>query len=62
MNDKPKERSERQKKPYSKPELKKITLTPEEAVLGFCKMTGKTGPVDVNHNCHPAGNCQGIGS
>jgi len=60
MNGKPKEKSEREKKPYARPELKKITLTPEEAVLGFCKTTGKTGP--VASNCKPAGNCQGLGS
>ncbi len=60
MNDKPKERSERQKKPYVKPAIKKITLTPEEAVLGFCKTSGKYGPVLTN--CSLGTSCYGLGS
>lgn len=45
MKARPKEISEQGKKPYIKPEIRKVTLTPEEAVLGNCKTTGKTGPV-----------------
>ena len=61
MKNKSEERSERQKKPYTKPQVRKVTLTPEEAVLGFCKATGKTGP--VSSNCQPSGvKCYGIGS
>lgn len=44
MKDKPEERLERQKKPYTKPEVRKVTLTPEEAVLGSCKISGQSGP------------------
>ena len=32
------------KKPYQKPEVKKVLLKPEEAVLGNCKTSGSTGP------------------
>jgi hypothetical protein len=34
--------STHQKKPYAKPEVKRVMLRPEEAVLGSCK-TSKTG-------------------
>ena len=30
------------KKSYKKPELKKVTLAPDEAVLGNCKQSGST--------------------
>lgn len=32
------------KKPYSKPQLKKVNLRPEEAVLGGCKSASAAGP------------------
>lgn len=32
------------KRSYLKPELVKVSLTPEEAVLGNCKMEGTHGP------------------
>lgn len=33
------------KKPYKKPEIKKVKLAPEEAVLQFCKnAAATTGP------------------
>ncbi len=44
MKDKSGERVEGRKKAYSKPEVKKVALKPEEAVLGACKNTGQTGP------------------
>ena len=44
MKDKSKEKSEEQRKPYLKPEVRKITLIAEEAILGFCKASGGTGP------------------
>ena len=50
----------RQKKPYTKPEVKQVPLRPEEAVLGFCKNTGVYGPTITG--CKPLGNCSGIGS
>jgi hypothetical protein len=44
MKDKRESNSQRVKKPYQKPEIRKIQLRPEEAVLGFCKNTGYFGP------------------
>ncbi len=32
------------KKPYEPPRLTTISLRPEEAVLGHCKISGGTGP------------------
>lgn len=32
------------KKPYAKPEIKQVTLRPEEAVLGSCKTSKISGP------------------
>jgi hypothetical protein len=49
MKDKSEERVEGQKKPYLKPEVRKVTLRPEEAVLGACKTTSpQTGPAAAN--------------
>ena len=32
------------RKPYTKPQVTKIALRPEEAVLGGCKVAGTSGP------------------
>lgn len=34
----------RHKKPYAKPEVKRVMLRPEEAVLGSCKTSKISGP------------------
>jgi len=44
MQDKPRQETQQPRKPYRKPELKKVPLKPEEAVLGFCKISGHRGP------------------
>lgn len=41
---KPEEKTSEIKKPYDPPGLKTISLRPEEAVLGHCKMAGGMGP------------------
>jgi hypothetical protein len=33
---------------YSKPEMKRVHLKPEEAVLGGCKVTSSFGPTAAN--------------
>lgn len=33
-----------EKRPYTKPEVSRIPLRPEEAVLGACKISGVAGP------------------
>jgi hypothetical protein len=47
------------KKAYSKPELVRFPLRPEEAVLGSCKRANVSGP--FNTSC-TAGSCNFIGS
>lgn len=37
-----------QLKPYTKPEIRKVTLRPEEAVLGSCKTDSTGGPIQPN--------------
>ena len=50
----------RQKKPYTKPEIRQVSLRPEEAVLGNCKTSGATaGP---SSNCSASGHCSTLGS
>jgi hypothetical protein len=50
------------KKPYVKPEVRKVILKPEEAVLGACKTTSKSGPV-TSSGCQPSGiKCSILGS
>ena len=39
--------SRHKKRPYEKPEIKQITLTPEEAVLGGCKLSDEAGPLQA---------------
>ncbi len=35
------------KKPYVKPEIREVPLRPEEAVLGACKTSSRSGPAQV---------------
>ena len=42
------------KQPYVKPELKRVDLRPEEAVLGNCKVGTTAGP-GSGGSCAPAG-------
>jgi hypothetical protein len=48
------------KSPYEPPQLTVISLRPEEAVLGHCKVAGGTGPVAAG--CQPFGACPNQGS
>jgi hypothetical protein len=47
------------KRRYRKPEVTRVPLKPEEAVLGACKSAGVGGPVDSD--CMNLG-CSSIGS
>jgi hypothetical protein len=47
------------RKPYEPPQLVTISLRPEEAVLGHCKITGATG---AGGGCHIIGLCPSQGS
>jgi len=48
------------KRPYEQPRLTTISLRPEEAVLGHCKIAGGAGPVSAG--CQPIGVCPSQGS
>jgi hypothetical protein len=48
------------KKTYEAPSLAKISLRPEEAVLGNCKTAGSGGPVQPT--CAFVSTCKFIGS
>lgn len=50
----------RHKKPYVKPELKRVMLRPEEAVLGSCKTSKSSGP--DNPKCNVPTSCSTLGS
>ena len=61
MKDKRAFNSQPGKKPYQKPEIRKIELRPEEAVLGGCKDGGTGGPGSPLGNCTTL-SCFTIGS
>jgi hypothetical protein len=46
--------------PYEPPQLTTISLRPEEAVLGHCKIAGQSGPTSAG--CQPLGLCPTQGS
>lgn len=48
------------RRPYVTPEVRKVHLRPEEAVLGNCKSSNVAGP--GNATCASAGNCFTLGS
>ena len=48
------------RKPYEPPRLVTISLRPEEAVLGHCKISGVAGP--VQGTCTAIGPCVTVGS
>ncbi len=49
------------RKPYVKPEVRKVTLTPEEAVLGNCKVSSSTSGPTLTCNYQTL-NCNAQGS
>ena len=51
---------EKGRRPYAKPVAKRVHLKPEEAVLGFCKTTGYSGP--NGSNCSAGFSCSADGS
>jgi hypothetical protein len=48
-------------KPYEAPKLVRISLRPEEAVLGNCKNSSSAGPV-TSGPCTMLGPCMSVGS
>jgi hypothetical protein len=45
---------------YEPPRVMRVSLRPEEAVLGHCKVSGQAGPVSAS--CRGAVTCRSIGS
>jgi hypothetical protein len=43
------------KRRYMKPELKRVQLRPEEAVLGACKIASNAGPTGTCNTCSTTG-------
>jgi hypothetical protein len=61
MSDKPESiDSTAAKKPYVKPQVKRVALKPDEAVLGSCKMATLSGP--AQKKCSAPASCSSIGS
>ncbi|MGB8473352.1 MAG: hypothetical protein WCE61_04620 [Candidatus Acidiferrum sp.] len=48
------------KSAYEAPKVVRVSLRPEEAVLGHCKITGATGPVATS--CRYPASCPTMGS
>jgi hypothetical protein len=57
-----KESSTEQQQPgtYEPPQVMRVSLRPEEAVLGHCKVSGSAGP--VSSSCRGTITCRTIGS
>lgn len=51
--------SEKERRPYVKPEMRRVELKPEESLSAGCKMVGTGGPVS---NCDTGGQCFNFGS
>jgi hypothetical protein len=49
-----------ERRPYEPPSLLRVALRPDEAVLGFCKLDNKAGP--LHGNCRAVGQCATQGS
>jgi hypothetical protein len=60
QDDEQSERTPNQRRPYLRPEITRVPLRPEEAVLGACKSAGIGGPVDAD--CTVPVGCSSIGS
>jgi len=53
-------KSKPKKKPYKKPDIRQVRLTPEEAVLGNCKVSGSTvDSVSPGNICQVCGGALG---
>ncbi len=60
MKTNPESETKEVRKPYLKPQVKRVLLKPEEAVLGSCKTAASHGP--AQSNCRTPGKCKVIGS
>jgi len=60
MNDTPEQDAHHQKKVYVKPQLWRVQLKADEAVLGNCKTASSSGPVQAT--CTSPSACSSAGS
>ena len=60
MNTSRDERAPQSRKAYGKPKITQVVLRPEEAVLGACKTSKKSGPGQPK--CSFPSTCSSIGS
>lgn len=60
MNEKPDSKTSDAKKRYEKPEVTQVSLRPEEAVLGACKLGNVSGPGQPR--CQVPAPCSSIAS
>lgn len=60
MNDTPEQDAQHQKKLYVKPTLRRVQLKADEAVLGNCKTTSVSGPLQAT--CDSPSSCLTIAS
>jgi len=54
------EQPESKRTPYEPPKVVAVSLRPEEAVLGHCKIAGSAGP--VSGSCRAVVACKSLGS
>jgi hypothetical protein len=59
MNTKEQKRPERQRKPYLKPDLRRVQLKPEESLVGGCKVSEESA---ASSSICMLDFCQGAGS
>jgi hypothetical protein len=57
---KSKPKPEQKRSPYQPPKVVAVSLRPEEAVLGHCKIVGSGGP--VSGSCRSVVACKSLGS
>jgi hypothetical protein len=60
MNDESTKKERDPKVPYQSPQVVRVSLRPEEAVLGHCKISGHAGP--ISGGCGGALRCKSLGS
>ena len=60
MSDTPEQDAQHQKKLYVKPQLWRVQLRADEAVLGNCKTASSNGPVQAT--CNSPAPCSSVGS
>jgi hypothetical protein len=60
MNDERAKNDRDLKVPYQSPQVVRVSLRPEEAVLGHCKFSGHAGP--ISGGCGGHLRCKSLGS